>query len=94
VGFHLSSRDGLIAVRTERNVARAVKAVHPVVLLRDVPATEMQNVKLVNLMTLSHAQPKEPAQPRVSLCAATVRENSNENGENFKGVQYCKLLLS
>jgi hypothetical protein len=47
-------------------------------------------------MTLSHAQPKEPAPPYeqlFALCAA-VREKSNENGENFKVVQYCKLLLS
>jgi hypothetical protein len=40
VGLHLGSGDGLVAVRTERNVARTVEAVHPVVGLRDLPPAE------------------------------------------------------
>jgi hypothetical protein len=37
----------------------------------------------VNLMTLSHAQPKEH---KFVLCAATIREKSNQNGENLKRI--------
>ena len=43
VRLHLRPGDGLRAIGTECDVARTVEAVHPVVVLRDVPSAERIN---------------------------------------------------